>query len=245
MGKASLAILALIAELFLLILIFFFFLLGLLGFLLPIIPGFILVWIGIAIYSLMIKNNFGTITPRLHKHVLNFQNVIMSLPLTKKIMGIINKIKKKRATKVKEEILKYSMILLGFNFILVLGFVFTVTVMSFLIGLTRSTAATLAFAPLISIFIFAGLSSVIWYRFGQIIGPKFKKRKILNISLVVLISILPLLLLLFVISSIFNLVGGFKQEMLALIFLGIIFITVLGSVFELALINLGAATTRK
>lgn len=243
MIKTLLLILALIAEVLLLIIIFFFFLLGFLGFFLPIVPGFILVGAGVAIYSLMIKNNFGKITPKLNRHVINTRDVLMSLPLTQKIMGIFNKIQKKRAAKVQEEILKYGMILLGFNLILSLGFVFTVTALSFLIGLTRSTAATLAFVPLITIFIFAALSAVIWYRFGQILGPKFKKRKVLNASLVVLISILPLLLLLFLLSSMLSLVGGFKQEMLALTFLSIIMMSILSSVFELAIVSIGAATT--
>ena len=116
MLKTTLLILALIAEVLLLVVIFFFFMLGLLGFFLPIVPGFVLIGAGVEIYSLMIKNNFGKITPKLNHHVINTKDVLMSLPLTKKIMGIFNKIRKKRAAKVQEEILKHGMILLGFIF---------------------------------------------------------------------------------------------------------------------------------
>jgi len=245
MLKTLLLIFALITEVLLLVIIFFFFMLGVLGVFLPIIPGFVLIGAGVAIYSLMIKNNFGKITPKLNKHVINTKDLAMSLPLIQKVMGIINKIQKKRAEKVKEEILKYGVILLGFNLILSLAFVFAITALSFLIGLTNSPAASVAFVPLITIFVFAALSAVIWYRFGQILGKRFKKRKALNASLVVLISILPLLLILFVLSSLFEVVGGFKQEILVLTFLSVILMSILASIFELLLVSIGAATTSK
>ena len=81
MVKTLLLVLALIAEILLLIIIFFFFLFGILGLFLPIIAGFILIGVGVAIYSLMLKNNFGKITPKLNRHVINTKEILLSLPL--------------------------------------------------------------------------------------------------------------------------------------------------------------------
>ena len=76
MKQSFLFILSLIVELLLLLLIFLFLFLGVVGVFLPIIPGLILVAFAASIYSLMIKNNFGTITPKLHQRLLISKNKI-------------------------------------------------------------------------------------------------------------------------------------------------------------------------
>jgi len=46
-------------------------------------------------------------------------------------------------------------------------------------------------------------------------------------------------------SSLFSVVGGFKQEMLVLAFLSITLFSIIGAVFELLIVSIGVATTRK
>lgn len=243
--KILLFILALIVELVLLTVILIFFIFGIVGIFLPVVPGIILAGAGLAIYSLMIKNNFGAITPIINTKIINNRGKILSLPLVSKTMTIINHFKKKKVVQEQTEVIKNGVILFGFNFLLVLFYIFANLGVSFLLGLTNSPDMVAAFVPLLVIFMFASLSAVIWYRFGQILGPKFKERKIINSSLVVLLSILPLLMMLLLLSSILNLVGGFKQEFLSLAFLSILLISILASVFELIIVTIGAVTAKK
>jgi hypothetical protein len=151
----------------------------------------------------------------------------------------------KKEQKVKEEILKNGLILLGFNAALTLAFLFGFTSLSFLVLLLSSAGIIAAFVPLVVIFVFAGASAVMWYRFGQILGSRFKDKKILNSSLTVLISVLPMLLLLVLFSGIINLAGGFSDELIVGAFLGMILMSVLSAAFELLLVCLGAITVQK
>lgn len=242
MKQSFLFILSLIVELLLLLLIFLFLFLGVLGIFLPIIPGLILVAFAVSIYSLMIKNNFGTLTPKIHRQLLISKNKILQLSITKKFMGIIKKIQQKKVEKAKEEILKHGMILAAFNFALVLGLVFAFIALSILMGLLKLQLIFFLFGPALLIFLFAGVSAVVWYRFGQILGQTFEERKILNSALVVLVSILPLLGVMFSFSSMVDAVGGFGYDILALTFLSIIFMSILAAVFELLIVSLGVVT---
>lgn len=245
MVKFVILIFALAVEILLLTIILALFILGILGFFLPVMPGIVLVGAGAAIYSLMIKSNFGAITPRLNNKLINNKDKILSLPIIKQSMWMFNYFKSKPVVRDNTEVVKNGVILFGFNILLVLFFVFANLGISFLVGLTNSSGVVAAFVPLLTIFVFSALSAIIWYRFGQILGSKFKQRRVLNSTLVVLISILPLLTLLFLLSSIVDLVGGFKQEVLVLTFLSILLISILASVFELVIVALGVATAKK
>lgn len=245
MKQSFIFLVAVMIEIFLLALIFVFFVIGALGIFLPIIPGLVLIGLGVTVYSLMIKNEKGAIVPKVHRQVLKFNNRLNSLPLTNKLMGIVKKIKKKKAEKQKEEILKHGIILLGFNILIILGVVFGFVSLSFVLGLFASLQAVYIFTPLITIFVFSGLAAIIWYRFGQLLGEKFKKRRVTNAALVVLISLLPLLALLFVLASILDVVGGFKNDLLAITLLGIMLMSIIATVFEFALISFGAITIAK
>ncbi len=235
----------LLVELMLLIVIFLFLLLGVLGIFLPVIPGIVLIGVGAAIYSLMINKNFGLVTPRVHRGVLISKNKVLSLSIIKKSMVFFKKFSQRKSVKDQELVVKHGAILLSFNFLLALAFILSISGLTFLIGLVNSPATTAAFVPLLLIFIFAAVSAVTWYRFGQILGTQFKGHKVTNASLVVLISILPLLMLLFILSSIVNVVGGFHQEALAVIFMSLVFMATLASVFELIIVSLGALTSRR
>ena len=160
-------------------------------------------------------------------------------------MGLINKIKNRKQEKIKEQILKHGLILLGFNVALVLAFFFGFIAISILVRLLNLPIIIFAFAPLLVIFLFAGFSAIVWFRFGQILGLQFKKRKILNTTLVVLISVLPMLVILLLFSGIISIAGGFTNALVALTFLTFILMSVLSVAFELIVVSIGVITTIK
>jgi len=246
MKKQTPLILVLLIETLLLFLIFLVVFIGVLGIFLPVLPGLVLIGIGAGLYSLLVKANYGRITPRLNKYLVKIKNKIYNLKIANKLMGLIKAIKKRKQKKEKEEILKHGLVLAGFNIALTLAFFFgliAVSILASLLGL--SGLLFFAFIPLLVIFLFAGSSAVIWYRFGQILAGHFKKRKIVNSALVVLVSILPLLTVLLLFSGIINLAGGFTGELAIFMFLGFLLMSILAAVFELLIVSLGVITRVK
>lgn len=237
--------LALIVEGVLLILILIFLLLGVLGIFLPAVPGLFLLGIGAGIYSLLVKSGRGKVTPHVHRRVINFGDKIFKLKITQKLMGLVKTIKKRKEKKVRAEILKHGLILFGFNAVLVLAFLFGFISLTLLLMLLGWQDLMLAFVPLVVIFLFAGGSAIVWYRFGQILGSHFKKRKIINTALVVLVSVLPLLVILLLFSGLFSLAGSFIDGLLFMMFLGFLLMAVLAAVFELIVVTLGVITPVK
>jgi hypothetical protein len=59
---------------------------------------------------------------------------------------------------------------------------------------------------------------------------------------VVLISILPLLVILIFFAGVLSLAGGAQNQLLVITFLGLVLLTILASVFELLVVNLGVIT---
>ena len=244
MKSSILLILALIAEVFLLFIILLFFLVGLLGIFLPVMPGLLVIGAGAALYSLMIKNNYGAVTPKIHRRVVKIKDSAVKSHLIINSMGIFKNIRKRKQERVKEEILKNGVILFGFNLALVMAFIFAYIGLSIVSRMMSVSVLLVAFIPLMLIFMFAGASALVWYRFGQILGDKFKKRKVLNASLVTLISILPLLGLFLLFSAIISAVGGFGSEIFVVAFMGVLLMSVLSAVFELLIVNFGAITKK-
>ena len=160
-------------------------------------------------------------------------------------MFIFNRIKRHREQKVNEEILKHGLILFGFNVALLLLFTLGFMAISLLAAMLEISGILLAFVPLAVMFIFSAISAVTWYRFGQILGKHFKKKKFLNSSLVVLISILPLLVILIFISNFFSKTENGFDEVLAILFLGNLLLAVLAAIFELLVVNLGVMTPKR
>lgn len=245
MKKQISLIITLAIEALLLILVLIVLIVGVLGIFLPILPGILLLGAGVAIYSLMVKGDYGILTPKVNRHVLKIRGKILELKITKKIMGVVKKIQKRKQTKTNEQILKYGLILFSFNIVLVFAFLFGFISLSILGALFNLQGAMIAFVPLLVVFLFAGSSAIVWYRFGQILGNHFKKRKSLNSALVVLISVLPLLAVLILFSGIISAVGGFNNEILAVAFLGLLLMSILSAVFELLVVNLGVITPTK
>ncbi|MFA5022368.1 MAG: hypothetical protein WC508_04790 [Patescibacteria group bacterium] len=233
-------ILALSIEFILLLVVGLFFLMALLGAILPVIPGVLFLGLGIGLYLLILRSGHGHITKAVHPHLLGIKDKIFNLKVTQKIMGLIKEIKRKKQERVKEEILKNGMILLGFNIALILAFIFGFISLSFLADALNLSVLFFAFIPLIAIFVFAGASSVVWYRFGQIIGARFKDRKAVNASLVVLISILPLWVILLVLSTLVNLTGAFNNDLVVISFISLILMSIFSAAFELIVVSLGS-----
>ena len=233
---------ALIVEGVLLILIFLVMVVGIMGVFLPVLPGLFIFGLAAGLYSLLVKKGYGKVTPKVHRRVVILGNYLNNLEITKKIMLRINAFKKRRQERARAEILKHGLILFGFNLALILIFLFGFIGLSVLLQLIAWQGLVLAFGPLLFLFIFAGASAVVWYRFGQLLGGHFKKRKIVNTALVVLISMLPVLAVFLLFSAVVGLVGGFVNEALALTFLGFFLMSMLTSVFELLVVSLGVIT---
>jgi len=246
-AKAPLTlILALAVEVLVLILILLVVLFGVLGFFLPVLPGLLLFGLAAGLYSLLLRSkSFGTITSRFHPHLKKIGTKFTNLPIIKKNMGIRKKIQERKDEKTKEEILKNGLILIGLNLALFLVFFFGFLSLSIIATLLRLEATALAFMPLLAIFIFSAFAGVVWYRFGQILGQKFKKRKILNTALVVLISVLPILLILMILSNFIFLLGSINSGIVALAFLSLILMAILSAVFEFLIVSIGVVTKIK
>lgn len=236
---------ALAIEVLLLILIVIVLLVALVGVFLPILPGLFFVGLAAGLYALMIKTGYNKISSKAHPHLLNFRDKIINLKITKKIMAMTKIFKKRKEEKVKEEILKNGLILLGFNAALILAFIFGFLFVSVMTSLLKVQGVFLAFAPLLLIFVFAGSSAIVWYRFGQILGGHFQKRKTVNSALVVLISVLPFLALLILLSTFITFIGGSLGQFLGMIFLGFLLMSVLSAVFEVLIVSLGVMTNSK
>lgn len=238
-------ILAIIVEALLLFIIFIILLIAILGTVMPFMPGLLFAGLAALIYSFMVKIGYTRLTYRAHPYYFSAKKKIENLKITKKIMKLLKKIKKKKGEKIMEEILKNGLILLSLNLILILLFLFSFTSLSLLAALLNWPVLTVAFLPLTLIFIFAGVAAVIWYRFGQILGSCFKENKVVNASLTVLVSLLPLLLILLLFSNLASILGGFGSQFLAALFLGFLLISILAAAFELVAVSLGAITKMK
>ena len=234
-------IFALFIEIVLLLLIFLVLVVGLLGVFVPFLPGLFLVGVAAAVYSLLVRNDYGKITPKIHHRLLKIKNKIFSLRITKKIMNIIAKIKNQKKEKIKKDIWRHGLILLGFNAVLILTFIYGFVSLVILVSLLGLPEIMIAFIPLLTIFLFAGGSAVVWYRFGQILSQTFKQKRIFYTTLVVLISLLPLLIFLILISLPVN----FGNPLTLLLFLGFLLMVSLAAAFELLLVNLGVITRVK
>jgi len=244
MKEGIILVLTLIIELILLFLVGVLFLFALVGTFLPVIPGIIFLGLGIALYLLVLNDKRSQIAPRFHPHVLSTRDKILKLKIIQNFMGLFKKIKKRKQEKIIEEILKNGLILLGFNVALILAFILGFISLSFLADILDLQVLFFAFIPLAAIFIFAGASAIVWYRFGQILGGKFKDRKALNASLVTLISILPLLVFMILFSSLIQFAGGFGNELVVVTFLGILLMSILSAAFELIIVSLGSVTAK-
>lgn len=228
-----------LVEVILLAIITILLLMGLAGVILPVIPGALFIGLAVALYLLIIKSEMGIISPRVHPHVQKFKYKFINSKINQKFMGLLKKIKQKKEKKVKEEILKNGLILLAFNFILVMLFFFGFVSVSLIVDFFNPPMLVYGFIPLLLIFVFSGVAAVVWFRFGQILGEIFNKNKVLNSSLVVIISYLPLLLLIMIFSSLIAANGGFSSELIAISFLGFLLLSVLASVFELTIVAIG------
>ncbi|MFA6322858.1 MAG: hypothetical protein WCX71_05325 [Candidatus Buchananbacteria bacterium] len=242
--KTLVFVAALIIEILLLMFVLIFLLLGLAGMVLPIIPGFIFIGLALALYLLVSKSPYGVITPRIHPHLQKLKYNFLNLKISRNFMGLLQKLKKKKEEKIKTAILKNGLILLGFNLVLMVAFFLAFVSATLLIDFLSGPVILMGLTPLALIFIFAGCSAVTWYRFGQILAGQLKQNRILNASLVVLISLLPLLVILMLFSFLIDSLGGFADSMVAISFFSFLLMSFLSATFELIIVTLGVITKK-
>ena len=245
MKKTIFLILFLSVEFFILLIIFIFLLLGFLGAFLPVIPGLIFVGLGAGLYYFLLNSRFGILCNKFNPHLLKYKNKIFNSSVIIKCMGLIKKIKEKKEERIRTEIVKNGMILLAFNFLLIISFIFAFVSITLLAGMLSMPIELLSLTPLFVIFIFAGLSSIVWYRFGLILSDKFKDKKVINATLTVLVSLLPLLLIFMLYSTALDMTGGFDDELMVMAFLGLLLMSVFAAAFELLVVTLGVITKNK
>ena len=244
MKNRIVTIFTLVIELALILVIFFLFLLALIGFLMPVIPGLVFVAFAVAIYLFLLKNENNKVIPPFHHKLLKIRDRFIHLKIIQNIMGLLKKIQKRRKEKIKTEILKHGLILLGFNLALTAALFFALTAAVIISFLASFQDAGLLFVPVFVVFLFAGICAIIWYRFGQILNKVFKKRQILYSGIVVLISVIPLFLLLFFISLIAS-VGPNTGTPVLIAFIGTVFTTIFAIIFEMPLVSLGVIVSKK
>lgn len=245
MKKTFILIFFLSVEFFILLAIFVFLLLGVLGTFLPVIPGLIFIGLGAGLYYFLLNSRFGILSNKFNPHLLRYRGKIINSSIILKFMGLIKKIKAKREERVKTEIIKHGMILLAFNFLLILSFIFAFVSVTLLAEMFYLPIEILSLTPLFVIFVFAGLSSIVWYRFGLILSEKFKEKKVINATLTVLVSLLPLLLIFMIYSAVLDMTGGFKEELMVMAFLGMLLMSIFAAAFELLVVTLGVLTKNK
>jgi len=158
-------------------------------------------------------------------------------------MGLIKRIKRQKKEKVQRKIILNSFILLGFNVALSLGLFFTLTVLSLGSLFIDPNGVLQPFMPLVAIFLFASISAVIWFRFGQIVAPQFKKKNIFYTAVSVLISVILMMLIMLFLALIFSAFYALPSSLI-LMFLGTLFITLLAIIFELPVVTVGALTAK-
>lgn len=243
-GPFALAI-AMIIEVFLLFLVVLVLIVGVLGFFLPILPGIFFLGIAVALYSLMLKSDYGVITPKVQRVVARTQKEVLNYKIVNNSMGMIKDFQDRKQVKAREAILKYGLILFFINLSLVMALSFGFVSLSLAFSMLDVNELLLAYVPLILIFIFAASSAVVWYRFGQILRSVFKKRKVINASLVTLISFLPMFAILIFVTSLVSLTSFFHNDFLVLAFMGFFLMAILTAVFELMIINFGLTVKQK
>lgn len=229
-------------ETLLLILVMLVMVLGVLGIFLPFLPGLFLVGAGAALYSLMAKSGKNRITPLIDRLVIN---PVFHLPVIQKTMTFFRTFAQRTNKNVFNVILSHGLLLCGYNLALSLGFLFGFTVVSIVSGWLTKNQTTLALLNVLVIFIFSAFSSVVWYRFGQLLGEHLRQRRITNAGLVVLISLLPLLALLIFFAGAVGYAGGFANEFIVIAFLGLLLMIILSSTFELLIVTAGVMTRTK
>lgn len=153
-------------------------------------------------------------------------------------MELFLKIKNRKKEKIKKQIWRYGLMLLGFNAILILAFILSFISLIILSGLINLSEILIALIPILVVFIFAGGSGIVWYRFGQFLKEVFKKKRIYYSTLTVVISLIPLLAFLILISAMTNL----ANPLALLVFFGISLMVALAAAFELLVVNLGVLT---
>ncbi len=234
-------IVAFIIEASLMIVVVILLMVGLIGIFLPLIPGIVMFGLAVTIYLFLVNKRKSKVALFFHRYVLLFSNIFKNKKSFIKFMSFLKRIKEKKQKKMTGEILKYGIILFGFNVSLVLALFFTFSVLSFIINFFSTSWFALAFAPLIVIFIFSAACAIIWYRFGQILARRFTKSSLLYAGLVSVVSVVLLLLLLvLLLIIIFGL--GLSNSLLNLIFAGTFLITILAVIFEWVIISLGIIT---
>lgn len=156
-------------------------------------------------------------------------------------MGIIANIKKRKVQHYRHDVIMYGMILCGFNTALALGLFFVSQALLLGMLLLGIGGIGLFFIPMVMIFGYAVVSTLVWYRFGQIIGHHFKGQVMTTAGSIVFISVVPLFLLSIIASTILSWWWQ-VSPLTAISFVLTVLVVVLATLFEVFIVNFGAAT---
>ena len=218
-------------------------LLGLAGIFLPILPGIFLIGIAVALYTLILKSDKSQAIHHIHPYLKAIsKRTGVSLNPDFFTMSFLRK-KTKNLHDI-DEVLKHGLILAGLNILMTLAFIFSLGVITNLLSVFKLEAIASGFSTLILIFIFAAISAVMWYRYGQILGQHLYNRRAVNAALTVVLSVLPLLGILVVLVTFLQAIPIVPPAMAATTLLGFIYISVLAAVFELLLVTIGVVTKK-
>lgn len=234
-------IIGVIVEIFLFIVIFFLLVLGMVGVLLPVFPGLVLVGAAAAIYSLMVRSRFTVVTPRLNRYVMLFKRLFTSNKYIIRIILYMHILKKRYQQKFITRTLIFGLSMLGLNSVMVLSIIFCFIAWTNLSQMLNVEEALLA-GFIAIIFVFSGLSAVIWYRIGQMMGKKYGSEKVKAAFTSVFISLLPLLLMTMIAAEYVRL--NEVNEVYNALLLGLYGVTVLASILQFFIVYLGMITKK-
>ena len=237
-------------EVVVLILILLVLLLGLVGIFLPILPGIFFIGIGVALYGLVLRSDRAMAIRKIHPVVKaigeHFGPFIHNSMLFMRFKKFFDRFSRRPRDEQydKDEILKNGLILGAFNLALVVAMMFTLTTLHYLNGVLTRRGVPSEFTTLTAIFSFGAISAVLWYRFGLIIGPRFRRRKTVNAALTVLVSIIPLLGIFLSLVNFYAVLPAVPMTLALTTLLSFIYVTVLAVIFEVALVTFGVRTKR-
>lgn len=225
-------------EFALLIVILALFILGAVGIILPLMPGFLFIGLGIGLYLAGLRKKNSRLFPFFHYYVLAIKKKLYANVF---IMNIAKKIKQKREEKTKQQVLTYSAVLCAFNTALALVLFFALNALILMMTIMHVTLLTMVLLPLVLIFIYAAACGVIWYRFGQVIGLVFKKNALTHAGVVVLFSVMPLFMFLVLASTALKW-WWYIAPIVTVSFVVTVLLVVLATLFQVFIVSLGAAT---
>jgi hypothetical protein len=237
-------LLTFIIEAVLLLVICMIMLVGLLGVFLPILPGVLLIGIGLGMYTLMLRDRRSHLTRRTHAALVRLHDFLAPafrwIPRSW-IDGLSSA--PRRTNRATRAIAHYSAALAGLDLAVVFGLLFGWIFVIAITPVVPMASFWSVFAPILLLLIFAEVSIVVWFRFGRMLGHQLRGRLVGDSALIVVASALPWLVIIVIGNLITQATGVLSGSAAFVIGTITILATVFAAAFKLSVVLIGALTT--